>query len=200
MKKIAALAATTALLAAPAFAGGPSPVIQDPVIAAPIVVAPSYDWTGGYAGLQLGYGSVDLDGGIDGDGAIGGVHAGYMWDFGQWVLGGELDYDAANIDLEDGAGIDVGDLDSVARLKLRAGYDLGRSLIYATAGAAHAEAEVGGADLSDTGWFAGVGMGYQLNNNWIVGGEVLTHQFDDFDNSGVDVDATTATLRASFKF
>lgn len=188
-------AALATAFAAPAFAGGMTPVAEEPMIApAPVMAAPSYDWTGGYAGAQLGYGDVgDV---LDGDGWLGGVHAGYMWDFGSYVLGGEVDWDGADIDLNGGAG----SLDSVARLKLRAGWDAGRTLLYATAGAAHASAEVGGTDFSDTGWFAGLGAAYQVTDQWVVGGEILEHRFDDFDDTGIDVDATTATLRASFRF
>lgn len=197
MKQITLIAAATALAAAPAFAAGPTPVMDEPVLApAPVpVAAPSYDWTGGYAGAQLGYGDLGND--VNGSGALYGVHAGYNWDFGSWVLGGELDYDASEIDIDGG----VDDtLDSVARVKLRAGYDLGRTLLYATAGPAWANASVGGTDLSDNGWFAGAGIGFQMTDRWVVGGEVLGHQFDDFDGTGLDVEATTATLRASFKF
>jgi opacity protein-like surface antigen len=159
--------------------------------AAPAV---AQDWTGFYAGGQLGYGDLSDD--LSGSGYLGGVHAGYMTDLGSFVLGGEVDYDAA--DLEIGGGPDS--IDAVTRLKLRGGYDLGPSLIYATAGWAHANAEVGGADFSDDGWFGGVGMAYQVNDQWLVGGELLQHRFEDFDGTGLDIEATTVTLRASLQF
>ena len=87
MKTIAALIAT-ATLTAPAFAGGPVAVAEEPVIvpAAEPYVAPGLDWTGAYVGAQLGYGDVDSNGaGLDGNGWLGGVHAGYRWDLGNWV-------------------------------------------------------------------------------------------------------------------
>ena len=197
-RKNAILTATAlaALIAGPAFAGSLDPVEPDMTVA-PMPVEPvSYggDWGGAYVGGQLGYG--DIGGDIDGSGETLGVHAGYNWDFGGWVLGTEIDHDAANIDI--GGGPDS--IDSITRLKLRAGADMGRTLLYATAGAAHATATVGGADLSDDGWFGGVGMAYQMNDRWTLGGEVLSHEFDDFDGTGTNIDATTATLRASFNF
>jgi outer membrane immunogenic protein len=198
MRSIAALLATVAF-ATPALAGGPTIVDPEPVVVAPEpVIVPSADWSGFYAGAQLGYADVDSNGaGLDGDGWLGGVHAGYRWDFGQFVAGAELDYDAADIDLGD---VEGDTLDDVARLKLIGGYEFGNSLLYATAGAAHASAEVGGAELSDNGWFIGAGMDVAVNDRWTVGGELLQHQFDDFDGSGVDLDATTLKAKVALRF
>lgn len=196
LTKTALGAVLSGALAAPALAGGlTDPVVEAPVAApvAPVVVGT--DWTGGYVGGQLGYGDVSATG-LDGDGLTYGLRGGYDWDFGNWVLGAGIDHDWTDIELGGGAG----DLDSVTRLKLRAGADLGRTLIYATAGGAHARADVGGNSLSDNGWFAGIGADYLLTDQWTVGAEVLSHQFDDFDNSGVDVDATTASVNVGFRF
>lgn len=196
MKTLFAALMGTAL-AAPAFAGGPVEPMVEPVIApVPVPVAAGADWTGGYVGAQLGYGNVGSTGDVlDGDGFLGGVHAGYMYDFGQWVAGAELDYDWSDIDLNA-----TDTLDSVARLKFKAGADLGQTFLYGTLGAAYAEATVGGANLSDSGYFGGIGMDYAVNDRWTVGSELLLHRFDNFDGTGIDVDATTATIRASYRF
>ena len=199
MKTIAALIATAALTA-PAFAGGPVAAVEEPVIvpAAEAYVAPGLDWSGAYAGVQLGYGDVDSNGaGLDGNGFLGGVHAGYRWDLGNWVAGAELAWDKANIDLGDVAG---DQLDDVTALKLTAGREIGNSLVYGTLGAAYANASVGGADLSDNGFVYGLGFDYAVNDRWTVGGEVLQHKFDDFDASGVDIDATTVKAKVSLQF
>lgn len=198
MKRIAVLA-LGGLLAAPAFAGGPAEVPVEPMIEpAPVVVAPTIDWTGFYAGGQLGYGDVGVDGApvdLDGTGWIGGLHAGYRYDFGGGVVGGEVAYDWASIDLND-----EGELDEVLRLKLLAGGKIGRGLLYASAGAAWADVNALGEDLSDNGIFYGAGYDYLLNDQWVVGGEILRHEFDDFDNTDADVDATTFQVRASYRF
>jgi opacity protein-like surface antigen len=197
MKSIAAIFATVAL-AGPALAGGPTVVTTEPAVAepAPIVVA-SPDWSGFYAGGQLGYGDVDSNGnGLDGNGFLGGIHGGYRWDFGQFVLGTELDWDTADINL----GGDTGSLDDVTRLKLIGGADLGSTLLYATTGMAYADATVEGVSLSDDGWFYGAGLTYAINDQWTIGGELLQHNFDNFDGSGVDIDALTATARVGFRF
>jgi opacity protein-like surface antigen len=199
MKSIAVLI-TAAAFAAPAFAGGPIVVESEPTIvaAAEPVAAPGVDWSGPYVGAQLGYADIDSNGGgLDGDGWLGGVHAGYRWDWGNFVAGAELDYDTAEIDL---GAPGVGTLDDVARIKLMAGTELGRSLVYGTLGAAYASATVGGAELSDNGYFIGAGVDVPVTDRWSVGGELLQHQFDDFDGSGVDLDATTLKAKVSLRF
>jgi outer membrane immunogenic protein len=199
MMKFTVLTAAT-LLSAPAFAGGLGDVAPEPQVAAydaPVQANTGGDWSGAYVGAQVGYGDLKSNGaGLDGDGAIGGVHAGYRYDFGQFVAGAELDYDTANVDL--GAG--VGELDNVARLKLKGGYDLGRTLVYGTIGAAYAEASVGGTTLKDNGYFGGIGVDYAISDQFSVGGEYLAHKFNDFDGSGADLDVNTLTARVSFKF
>jgi len=179
----------------PALAGSLAEPVVEPVIApAPAPVAAGADWTGGYVGAELGYGDVSA-GTADGSGAVYGLRAGYDFDFGSWVLGAGIDYDWADIDL---GGTDS--LDRVARLKVRAGADLGRTLVYGTVGGARADANIGGLDLSDNGYLYGIGAEYALNDRWTVGGEVLNHEFDNFDGSGVDVRATTAAVNVGFRF
>ncbi|WP_411890426.1 outer membrane protein [Yoonia sp. SDW83-1] len=171
-----------------------------PVAPPPVVVAPSADWTGFYAGGQLGFGQIESDALADDEsGAVYGVHAGYLYDLGSVVLGAEVDYDASNIEGEAAAApVDV-ELDSVARLKFLAGYDAGQFMPYLTAGVARATVSVDGDDDDDDGRFVGLGLAYQLSDSLRVGGEVLRHQFEDF-GGGDDIDATTATARVSFQF
>jgi predicted porin len=151
------------------------------------------DWTGASGGFQFSVLGGEASGGAEGDGSGGlaGVHAGYDVDFGRFVLGAEVDLDFGAIDLGDGA-----EVDSLTRLKLRAGADLGRTFVYGTAGLARAETSLG----TGEGGFAGVGAGWQVGARMTVGGEVLYQQFEDIDGSGVDVEATTATARVTFRF
>ena len=192
-----ALAAVVAVLAGPALAGGLNEPVFDPapIAPAPAPIAMGPDWSGFYAGGQLGSGDVNAGGGTTGDGILGGVHAGYRFDFGGFVAGVEADYDAADVNL--GGGVS---LDDVARLKLQAGVVAGPALVYATGGAAWAGVDLGGTSERDTGWFGGLGVAYPVTSNITVGGEVLRHQFDDFSGTGTDIRATTATARVSFRF
>lgn len=188
-------AGLVAALSLPALSGTLEAPIADPLppTAPPPAPVQTFggDWTGAYGGVQLGYGDVDGTGTADGDDALFGVHLGYDYDFGNFVLGGELDYDFADIDLNGAATVD-----SVARLKLRAGYDFGRTLGYVTAGVADVDTSIG----SETGEFFGIGAAYQINDRYMVGAELLEHNFDDIAGSGVDADATTFTVRGSIRF
>ncbi|MCG3267573.1 outer membrane protein [Yoonia sp. I 8.24] len=200
--RLSMIATPLALAAGMASAGGLSEPVETvaptPVpVAAPTPMMHDGDWTGFYAGGQIGYGSVESDDLTDDiEGATYGVHGGYMHDFGSWVLGAELDIDGT--DAESSA--DDVEIDSIARAKLRVGYDAGDWLPYFTAGVAQAEVDFAGTDLSDTGSFAGLGAEYRVSDSLRVGGEVLQHQFDDFDGTGFDFDATTVAARVSFQF
>lgn len=151
------------------------------------------DWTGAHGGFQFSALGGEASGRADGDGtgALAGVHAGYDVDFGTFVLGAEVDLDLGGVDLGDAV-----EVERLARFKLRAGADLGRTFVYGTAGLARAETSIGSGD----GGFAGVGAGWRLGERMTVGGEVLYQQFDDVDGSGVDLGATTATARVTFSF
>lgn len=195
---LAAVASIAAPLAAPAaFAGGLNePVVEAPVIEpVPVVVPVDGNWNGGYVGASLGYGRID-GGSQDGSGVIGGILGGYRWDLGKTVLGVEGDFKGGNIDNDPTSS----SLSQVARLKFQAGYDLGRTLVYVTAGPGWAKGDVLGQSHSDTGWTAGVGVDYQLNEQWIVGGEATFNKFDDFDGTGVDFDGKAIELRAAYRF
>lgn len=188
------------VLALPAHAGGMAAPITEPTVAPapmPVYAAPSTDWTGGYVGAQLGYGDITSGGaGLDGNGAIGGIYGGYRMDFGKFVSGVEVGYDASNVDL----GSSGDKLDNVARLKLIGGVDLGQTLVYGTIGAARAKATVSGSGLSGNGYLFGVGADYALNDKWTVGGELLSHHFDNFGSSGVDLKATTVEAKVAYRF
>ncbi|MDO5641907.1 MAG: porin family protein, partial [Paracoccus sp. (in: a-proteobacteria)] len=91
--KLAIATVVASMIAGSAIAGGLVTPVQT---AEPIVIVPAVpqtgDWTGFYAGLQYGAGDFKVTDGetvkFDADGW--GLHAGYMHDFGQFVLGGEL--------------------------------------------------------------------------------------------------------------
>lgn len=202
MKLFTTLALAASLAAPAAFAGGMAEPAPEPYIA-PVVVAPvTMDWSGFYAGVQLGYGDVSsknvLATDLDGNGVIGGIHAGYRHDFGQFVAGVELAYNASDIDI--GSSITM---DRLSTLKLMGGYDTGPALIYVSAGAAETKLSgglPGFPDGSDNGWVVGIGMDYAINDAWTIGGELTHNRFDDFNGSGVDVRANLLQLKAGYRF
>jgi outer membrane immunogenic protein len=207
MLRTLTLTGLSAVLAVPAFAGSPvyTPAPEPVIVAAPL---PVWDWTGAYIGGQVGYGwgtaSVDLDDDIsldtNFDGWLGGLHAGYNYDFGTFVLGGEVDYDWADLQFDDDD-ID-GSIDQIARAKLKLGYDLGQTLIYGVAGWAWANAEAEGENYSDDTWLVGAGATYRISDAWSAGGEYLYHGFrNGFDDTGIDdMGVSTITARMSYNF
>lgn len=197
---IAAVTAMLSLGALPAVAGGaaePAPLpVEIPAAPAPVASA---DWSGFYAGAQLEYGDVDVSGPIteDGTGGLAGIFAGYRHDFGSYVIGGEIDINAADIDLP-AAG---GSLDTVSRIGLEAGFDAGPALFYGTVGAARATLDAGADTLAGNGYFYGIGVDYAVTDQIVLGAELLQHEFEDFDNvSGLDVGATTFGISAALRF
>ncbi|MBW4960727.1 outer membrane protein [Sulfitobacter sp. CW3] len=194
MKYTMLATAATFAMGGSVLAGSLEEPIVEPVMTAPVVVPDmGGNWTGFYTGLQLGYGDADGPGALDGDNGSYGFHAGYDYDFGKFVLGGELDYDKTDIDLNGGAAT----IDSVARAKIKGGYDLGNTLIYATGG--YALADTSGGD--EDGGFYGIGMSYKVSEQYTVGAELLEHKFKDIGGTaGNDLDATTFTLRGSYRF
>ena len=192
-KKITFATAALALVAAPALAGSPEPAPVEPVLAPAAPVSTSPDWTGFYAGGQLGYANVDTNvPGVDGDDVIGGIVGGYDWDLGNWVVGVGADWDFADIGLGNAA-----NLEQVWRLKTRGGYKIGNGLAYATAGYANADTDNLG---DDDGYFIGAGYEHLIAQNFSLGGEVLYHEFDNFNSTTTDVEATTVQLRGTFRF
>ncbi|MCR9158573.1 MAG: outer membrane beta-barrel protein [Rhodobacteraceae bacterium] len=193
MKRILLGTALVAVAATSTYAGSADPAPVEPMIVEPVTVAPTPiggDWTGAYGGLSFGNLSADADDFEDSEGVYG-VYGGYDYDFGQFVVGGELDYQTGE-DIELG-GIEV---DDILRAKVRGGYDLGRTLVYGTVGAAQLSSNIG----DDTGIVGGLGVEYKVTEQFTVGGEYLAHRFDDFDDTGIDVEADTVSIRGSFRF
>lgn len=199
--KLVPVAVAAVLATSAAHAGGYiAPVVETapaPVVAP--VLADTTNWSGFYAGLQYGQGSLDAE--LDGD-DLGsedfdayGVHAGYNHDFGRFVLGGELDYNRLDIDNVD----DKGDL---LRLRARAGYDAGRFLPYVTLGAARLKADLTDeVSVSDTGVTYGIGADFKVTEQFVVGAEYSRQDFSDAaDIDGLDIDTDMVQLRASFRF
>ncbi|BDW86934.1 outer membrane protein [Roseicyclus marinus] len=189
-------AGLSSFAALPAFAGGLAEPALAPVAVAPVPVVSTMDWTGPSVGVQLGYGDVSTSGAaaLDGDDVLYGLRAYYDFDFGDYILGGGLQYDSTDIALGS-----VTTVDSVTRLGARAGIDLGQNWAYGTAG--WARAETSAATVGDSnGWFAGLGYEVFVADNVTLGAELLYHDFSDFTLAGLEADATTAALSVNFRF
>lgn len=185
----------SAALALPLHAGSPEPAPAEPSIAPPATSMPApqpRNWTGGYIGGQFGYG--DLGRNLSGDGPIGGLHLGYLQDFGNGFAGGiQASYDWGDLGI---SGL-PNRVRQVGRIGARGGAVVDDFFIYGTLGAARARVPGIG---SETGPYGGIGIEYALNDSWRLGGEVLYHRFSNFAGTGLGVSATTVQARASFRF
>ncbi|WP_375260914.1 outer membrane protein [Palleronia sp.] len=234
MKTTIMISAAAMMAAGVAHAGGVAPTVSEPQPQMRPVLVAEPDWTGPYAGVALGYGDVDaevfepLD--IDAGGALGGGFAGYQYDFGDFVLGAELDGNIANmdVDLDDVSDLasdfgedDLADaiddieigVDALHRVKLRAGYDAGRALVYGVAGAAYANLNVEAdfadvdEDYDDWGYVIGAGSEVRVTDSVTLGAEVLYHKFDDLIDAdtlgaddGLEAEIVTVQARLAYRF
>jgi outer membrane immunogenic protein len=147
-------------LAAPSLAAAADLTYRAPVadlyVAAPVAAA-SYDWSGFYAGFNLGYGlgeedPVDLQafpdaagatfGSIAPEGLLGGVQAGFNVQHGSLVFGLEGDFQLTDVSgeasetLSGVTATSATTLDWYGTLRPRIGVSTGPALIYATGGLA----------------------------------------------------------------
>jgi len=166
-------AALAALMTNTAVAADFGPNVAASRAPAPVV---SYNWSGAYAGLNLGYlwSSVDLLG-VRPRGIAGGAQAGYSWQVGQFVLGGEADLQVSAADDTFAAYKFSNPWFGTARGRL--GYAFDNVLAYATAGLARGAGRLEIAGLTEsrshTGWTAGGGVEIGLAPAWSAKAEYL---------------------------
>lgn len=170
------LAMTVAIMAA---AAGTATAADLPRGQAPFyspAPAAGYNWAGAYAGLNLGYawGKVS-SANVSPSGLLGGLQAGYNWQSGQFVFGGETDIQITGAD------------DTFApykfsnpwfgTLRARAGVAMNNVLFFGTAGLAYGALNGERNSLSENktslGWAAGLGMEVGLTPNWSAKAEYL---------------------------
>jgi outer membrane immunogenic protein len=150
---------------------------------APQAVAYPLAWAGPYIGATLGYewGSIDNNPARPG-GVAGGIAAGFNWQTGNFVYGGEADFNLSAAD------------DTFAPWKFsnpwfgtvraRAGLAIDNVLLFASAGLAYGELTgslSGGPSESHTslGWSAGLGAEVMFAQHWSAKAEWLYLNLDD---------------------
>ena len=192
-KMILAIAVMTAT-------GGAATAADLPRGPAPYYPPPSsvYNWTGPYAGLNLGYewGKV-TNSNLEPGGIAGGGQLGYNWQTGQFVLGAETDIQASGAD------------DTFAPYKFsnpwfgtlrgRAGFAINNVLLYGTFGLAYGElkGEFFGVEEDKTlvGWTGGAGMEVGFAPNWSAKVEYL---YMDLGSRAYTITGVNNGLQASY--
>jgi opacity protein-like surface antigen len=143
--------------------------------------------------------------GFDDDGITGGIRLGYDFALANgFVIGGRVDYDLVSFDLDfdDDDAVD-GDLDqsfgnsidAIYRAGVKLGFASGPNMFYGIGGYAGLDAD----DDSD-GYFLGIGGERFVTENVSVGGEILYHEFDEFDVDSLDAEVTTVGLNVNYRF
>jgi outer membrane immunogenic protein len=163
------------------------------VTKAPAYVAPYYNWTGFYVGVNGGGGwgrsRWDSAGSFDTSGALAGGTVGYNWQFGTWVVGLEGDLDWADIKGSRTAGCFTGNCSTentwLGTARGRLGYAFDRIMPYVTGGAAFGDVKASqpgftGMTSTQLGWTVGGGVEFAIANNWTAKVEYLHYDLGNF--------------------
>lgn len=183
----AAVAALVLCLVLPARAADESPA----PVAERFANAQDFDWSGFKLGLQGGY-AWGSPGVVAGEGAIGGLHAGYDWTIGDTVAGVEGSLSAADIEI----GPD-NRLTSVIDLRARLGYSFDRVLVYGTAGGAYGTTSAG---FDGKGSAVGAGLDFATLENAIFGVQYLKYTFENMNNTGNSLEIDLIEGKLTYKF
>ncbi len=203
--KYTTLAAALLLSSTSAFAAD-AIVYNEP---APVAVVDTFSWTGGYIGLNAGYAGGKFKANADvagtnhyakdtASGFLGGVQAGYNWQFDQMIVGIETDFQGTDLkadarySVNGAAGFDAeAKISWFGTTRARLGYTpVDRFMVYATGGVAYGKikASYGDFSQSDTrvGYTVGAGAEYALTNNVTLKSEYL---YTDLGKLKLDTDA-----------
>jgi outer membrane immunogenic protein len=188
---------------------------RPPPAKAPVYVAPPFSWTGGYIGVNGGYGFGRSDfsapfasGSFDTAGGLVGGTLGYNYQMDRIVFGVEGDFDASWIKGSttcDGLSCETKN-SWLATVRGRLGYAAGRFMPYVTGGGAFGDikntiAPLGSASETKTGWSAGGGLEYHFNGPWSA---KLEYLYVDLGRgapiAGSDADLTANIVRAGINY
>ena len=173
------------------------PVVPSP----PIAYVP--DWTGVYAGLYYGVADgemFDIGGPyvLNDNANFGGLMLGYRRDLGNFVIGGEI-ASTFHTDVYQAA-FPSWAFNNLTDLRVSVGRDLGRALLYATAGYTTSRFTDGFANYTYDGWNAGIGIDYMVTDRVFLGAEYVYRSLARTDNSAWTGEFGAIQLRGGIRF
>jgi len=165
----------------------------------------AYRWAGGYIGANLGYqfGSTTHNP-TKPSGIAGGVQAGYNWQSGNFVFGGETDINLSAA--EDVFAPWKFSNPWFGTLRLRAGVAANNVLFYGTGGLAYGSLKAESFGLSESrtavGWTLGAGVEFGLTQQWSAKLEYLYMSFADrsFSVTGTSNGLDTSLVRVGVNY
>ena len=186
----------------------PAPVVE----AAPA----AFNWTGFYLGVHAGAAFLDGDynfGGYgsseDSTGFIGGVQAGYNWQFDNIVIGAQTDFAYTSAKTSAFVMSETVDnkLEWLGSTTARLGFAFDNFLVYGKGGIAYGNSKIDVTNVDSdskwhTGWTAGVGAEYAFTQN-ITG--LLEYNYvdlgsQDYFDDIVSADLTTNVIKAGLNY
>lgn len=177
--------------------------------------ARAFDWSGFYAGANFGYGWGEMTSTATGatenlQGILGGVQAGYNYDFGGFVLGLEGDFQLSDVKYSQTVGVNSASLaiDAFGSVRARAGLPIDRFMPFVTGGLGVANGKIrtdNGGVISEgnqtfVGWTVGAGLEYAVTDNVTVKAEYLYADYGNANLAGIDIRAKSNTVRAGVNF
>lgn len=181
---------------------------------APIVeAAPAFNWTGFYLGVHAGAAIVDgeLNAGPytfsdTKTGFLGGVQAGYNWQFDSLVIGAQTDFSYTSAKFSDDFSDFEAKLEWLGTTTARVGYAVDNFLLYGKGGVAYGQSKVDFVNVDDSkwhvGWTLGAGAEYAFTQN-ITG--LLEYNYidlgnEDYFDGAINADLSTHVIKAGLNY
>lgn len=165
-----------------------------------------FDWTGAYVGVIGGGGGSNVDwtyvandstADHDGSGVLGGLEAGYNYQFGNWVMG--VAGDVAGSDISGNTSCPNptftcnSKINFLGSLRGRVGFGINRLFVYGTGGLAVGTLDINteragvetGTTKTRVGWTAGAGMEYAFSDRLSA---KVEYRYIDLGSSDFEVD------------
>jgi outer membrane immunogenic protein len=187
----------------------------EPVPAPIVEAAPAFNWTGFYLGVHAGAdivdGELNTSVGSFSDtttGFIGGVQAGYNWQFDSLVIGAQTDFAYTSAKFTDDSFDADAKLEWLGTTTARVGYAVDNFLLYGKGGVAYGQSKIEDNFLNTddskwhVGWTLGAGAEYAFTQN-ITG--LVEYNYVDLGNEDyfdglVNADLSTHVIKAGLNY